>query len=82
MRRAAVWALAALLLAGGGCARPRGSPKPSIVLVVVDTLRADHLPTYGYSGVATPSIDALRRDGVLFENAYAHVPLIVILGAH
>jgi arylsulfatase A-like enzyme len=45
------------------------------VLVSIDTLRADHLPAYGYRGVETPAIDALRRDGILFENAYAHVPL-------
>ena len=41
----------------------------------MDTLRADHLPIYGYRGGATPSLDALRRDAVLFENAYTHVPL-------
>ncbi len=50
----------------------RGAP---IVLISVDTLRADHLPAYGYRGVETPSLDALRKDAVLFENAYAHVPL-------
>jgi arylsulfatase A-like enzyme/Flp pilus assembly protein TadD len=48
---------------------------PPIVLVSIDTLRSDHLPAYGYRGVATPAIDALRRDGVLFERAYAHTPL-------
>jgi arylsulfatase A-like enzyme/Flp pilus assembly protein TadD len=46
-----------------------------VVLISVDTLRADHLPAYGYSGVETPNIDALRRDSVLFANAYSHVPL-------
>jgi arylsulfatase A-like enzyme/tetratricopeptide (TPR) repeat protein len=46
-----------------------------VVLISVDTLRADHLPAYGYKGVATPSLDALRRDSVLFANAYTHVPL-------
>jgi choline-sulfatase len=46
-----------------------------VVLISVDTLRADHLPAYGYSGVATPAIDGLRRDGILFANAYAAVPL-------
>ncbi|MGH9360522.1 MAG: sulfatase-like hydrolase/transferase, partial [Thermoanaerobaculia bacterium] len=33
------------------------------------------LPAYGYGGVETPAIDALRRDGVLFERAYSHYPL-------
>ena len=50
----------------------RGAP---ILLISVDTLRADHLPAYGYRGVETPNLDALRKDSVLFENAYSHVPL-------
>ena len=65
---------------GGGAAAgadtsawlPAGTP---IVLISIDTLRADHLPAYGYRGVETPAIDALRRDGVLFERAYSPVPL-------
>src|SRR5262249_29004806 len=40
-----------------------------------DTLRADHLPAYGYRGVATPAIDALAADSILFLNAYSNVPL-------
>ncbi|MCK5375579.1 MAG: sulfatase, partial [Acidobacteria bacterium] len=51
---------------------PDGTP---IILISVDTLRSDRLPAYGYNGVETPAIDALRRDGVLFERAYTHVPL-------
>ena len=50
----------------------RGAP---VVIISVDTLRADHLPAYGYRGVETPSFDALRKDAVLFENAYSQVPL-------
>ncbi len=45
-----------------------------IVLVSIDTLRADRLPAYGYAGVATPAIDRLAADGVLFERAYSHSP--------
>jgi len=48
---------------------------PSIVLVSIDTLRSDRLPAYGYRGVETPAIDALARDGVLYEHAFSHVPL-------
>jgi arylsulfatase A-like enzyme/Tfp pilus assembly protein PilF len=44
-------------------------------VISVDTLRADRLPAYGYRAVETPHVDALRRDGVLFENAYSNVPL-------
>ena len=45
-----------------------------IILISIDTLRADRLPAYGYTKVRTPAIDALVADGVLFERAYAHVP--------
>src|SRR6266540_3445037 len=45
-----------------------------IVLISIDTLRADHLPIYGYRAVRTPAIDALAAGGVVFENAYAHAP--------
>lgn len=50
-------------------------PGAPVVLISIDTLRSDRLPAYGYSGVATPAIDALRRDAILFERAYSHIPL-------
>jgi tetratricopeptide (TPR) repeat protein len=56
------------------CAKPE-VVRPSVILISVDTLRSDHLPAYGYTKVATPNIDALRRDGVLYERAYSHAPL-------
>jgi tetratricopeptide (TPR) repeat protein len=46
-----------------------------VILISIDTLRADHLPLYGYAKVATPNIDALRRDGILFQQAYSHCPM-------
>lgn len=57
-----------------GCARPEPE-RPPIILISVDTLRADRLPMYGYRGVETPALDALRADSILFENAWAHSPL-------
>jgi len=45
-----------------------------IILISIDTLRADHLPAYGYRKVKTPAIDALATDGIVFERAYAHAP--------
>ena len=63
--------LFALLLAGCG----RRAERPSIILISIDTLRADHLHAYGYRGVATPNIDALARDGVIYQNAWSHCPL-------
>ena len=50
---------------------PVGGP---IILISVDTLRADHLPVYGYKNVRTPAIDALAADGAVFERAYSHAP--------
>jgi tetratricopeptide (TPR) repeat protein len=57
----------------GGAVRP--SNQTPVILISIDTLRSDHLPAYGYRGVETPAIDALRGDSILFERAYAHVPL-------
>jgi arylsulfatase A-like enzyme/Flp pilus assembly protein TadD len=66
--------LAACSHGGGGGAPdvPKGTP---VILISIDTLRADHLPAYGYKGVETPAIDAVRRDGVLYERAYSTTPL-------
>nr|MDQ2970951.1 sulfatase-like hydrolase/transferase [Acidobacteriota bacterium] len=50
-------------------------PRAPVILISIDTLRADHLPDYGYRGVETPHLRALRKDSVLYENAYTHVPL-------
>ncbi len=68
--------MVALPLAIGGCGGNAAPPAPPpIVLISIDTLRSDHLPAYGYRGVATPALDRLRRDSILFERAYSHVPL-------
>jgi arylsulfatase A-like enzyme/Flp pilus assembly protein TadD len=46
-----------------------------VIVISIDTLRADHLPAYGYGAVQTPAIDAFRRDSILYTNAYSHAPL-------
>ncbi len=53
----------ALAGCGGGAERP-----PNVLLISIDTLRADHVGCYGYGRPTTPNIDALAREGVLFEN--------------
>jgi choline-sulfatase len=55
----------------------RGEPvrRVPVVLISIDTLRSDHLPAYGYRAIATPNIDGLARDGVVFERAFSNVPL-------
>jgi len=64
------------LAAVGGWRYARASAPISgpIIVISVDTLRADHLPAYGYTKVKTPAIDALAADGVVFERAYSHAP--------
>jgi arylsulfatase A-like enzyme/predicted Zn-dependent protease len=70
--------LLALSCSRKGTERPRAAPTypaAPLFLVVVDTLRSDHLPFYGYAGVETPALSALREESILFEKAYSHVPL-------
>src|SRR5437016_7343844 len=64
------------LAAVGGWRYARASAPASgpIIVISVDTLRADHLPAYGYTRVKTPAIDALAADGTVFERAYSHAP--------
>jgi arylsulfatase A-like enzyme len=60
------------VLSGAGCGGPGdGEPPANLLLIVVDTLRHDHVGTYGHGRPTTPYLDALAGDGVTFENAYA-----------
>lgn len=77
-RRAAV--LLALCLALASCRRGAETraltyPSAPVILISIDTLRADRLPMFGYRGVATPNLDAFRADAILFTSAFSHVPL-------
>jgi len=74
-----------LVVAGGGLFYSRSrttAPErvehserlPNVLLISIDTLRADHLGCYGYSRATSPAIDALAARGVLFEQAYSHSP--------
>jgi len=68
----------------GHCAAVVGAPvvhdtaarseAKNLVLISIDTLRADHVGAYGYDGDTTPTLDALARAGVLFENVVAQAP--------
>jgi tetratricopeptide (TPR) repeat protein len=68
-RRGWCAALIALSACRAGSREPR-----SVVLVTIDTLRADHLGSYG-GKAPTPSLDALAREGARFENVFAQSPL-------
>jgi arylsulfatase A-like enzyme len=48
--------------------------KPNIILISIDTLRADHLSCYGYPRETTPATDALSQDSVLFTHTYSPSP--------
>jgi choline-sulfatase len=79
--RPAVVLLLGALAAGGGCrnagdpaAPPRAVPR-HLVLVTVDTLRADRLGAYGNTAIPTPHFDRLAREGVRAADASTHVPI-------
>ena len=71
-----VWLITATLFAAG-CSHPAEVPRqrPNVLLVTIDTLRADHVGAYGETGALTPTIDGLAKDGLRFEQTYAHVPM-------
>ena len=66
----------------GGAPPPRPSPTPplrtgngnSVLLITIDTLRADHLGAYGYRRSTSPHIDALARRGTVFDRAFTFWP--------
>ena len=68
-RRLSLLAIFLLVAVAGGC--EDSGPRPDILIVTIDTLRADHTSAYGYPVETTPYMDQLARLGVRFENAYA-----------
>lgn len=48
--------------------------RPNILLLVIDTLRADHVGSYGYERDTTPAIDRIAGNSIVFENAYTTAP--------
>jgi arylsulfatase A-like enzyme len=48
---------------------PAVSGAPNVLVIVIDTLRADHVSSYGYSRPTTPNLDRLAKEGILFQNA-------------
>ena len=68
-RRFAVAGMVFFALATAGCSRPPDFR--TVVLVTIDTLRADHVGVYGYPRPTTPFLDSLSETGVVFESAYS-----------
>jgi choline-sulfatase len=90
MRGWSVALVLAALAALGGCSKepapapPAGADsapaqpvpvRPNLVLITMDTTRADHLGCYGDARAVTPNLDAMARDGAVFEQAIAVAPL-------
>lgn len=74
--RIGITCLVLLGVTAGGVVWYARSPRPlNVLLITLDTTRADHLGCYGYSLAKTPVLDRLAQQGVLFERAYAPVPL-------
>jgi choline-sulfatase len=81
MRGVGLFALVVGLLGCRGRA-PAPAPSPAasagnqlnVLLITIDTLRADHLGTYGYRRATSPRIDTLAREGAVFEQAYTYWP--------
>src|SRR6266850_383224 len=73
--RTAAW-VAALLLAGLAATLYLKHPdrRPSVLLITIDTLRADHLGCYGYGRPTSPHIDRLASEGALFERVTTSLP--------
>jgi arylsulfatase len=73
-------ALAGLLLLLGACGREAPAPssardeRTSVLLLTIDTLRADHLGVYGYTRNTSRHLDALAREGTVFDYAYTYWP--------
>ena len=64
-----------------GCSSPASPALPaqpapkSVLLITIDTLRADHVGAYGYANAHTPTLDAIAHDGTRFANAFATAPI-------
>jgi arylsulfatase A-like enzyme len=90
-KRGGVWSVVGLLLVAGivvvgyfkyfgdtGVSPPPENaytPPKHLIVISIDTLRADHLGCYGYSRPTSPSMDALAKEGVVFERHYTCYPL-------
>jgi arylsulfatase A-like enzyme/Tfp pilus assembly protein PilF len=83
LRPAAAWTLAASAALGVGCRRPPAvvrDPAQNVLLVTIDTLRADAIGAYGNASASTPWIDRLAAGGVRFDRA--HASTVITLPSH
>ena len=83
-RKTTIFIVLAIMLSTGGCEKPATETLPlplndaldlNVLLVTLDTTRADRLGCYGHAAARTPALDGLAASGVRFERAYCQVPL-------
>ncbi len=67
--------LAAVVVARRAVAPSQPAGRLNVLLITLDTVRADHVGCYGAAGASTPTLDALAASGVRFAAAVAHAPL-------
>jgi len=72
---AAALSLHALTASAAPAPAPKAQPRPSVVLITLDTVRADRLGCYGRAGAGTPNLDRLAASGVRFDDAWSPVPI-------
>jgi choline-sulfatase len=77
-----------LLTSASGASSRAHRPSPNVILITIDTVRADHIGCYGSRDVRTPTVDALAGDGIVFDRAISQVPLtwpshaVILTGAY
>ena len=69
------WCAGAALIGLAGCRNSAGTPPANVLLVTLDTTRADRLSAYGFQSASMPAIDRLAREGILFQRATTVAPL-------
>src|SRR5205809_6778965 len=73
--------LSFVVVLSGACTRTTSSAPPisfpgaPIILISIDTLRADHLSLYGYKAASTPALERLAENGIVFDDVYSQCPL-------
>lgn len=88
LRRILVVSVAIIIMAAGGSLVFRSgrasqgtklsrfaAKKPNVLVITIDTTRADHLPVYGYKDVRTPNLESLVKNGILFRQCASVAPL-------
>jgi arylsulfatase A-like enzyme/Flp pilus assembly protein TadD len=73
LQAAGVWLLACGIVSAANPSAPKRPP--NVILITIDTVRADHVGCYGYKDIETPTLDSLAHDGIVFERAISQVPL-------